>query len=54
VRGDASRHLATLDDVFSSVDVVSAGYTSIAEASRWIDVLAATSVYQVHPRGAAS
>lgn len=54
VRGDATRYLATLDDVFSSVDVVSAGYTSIAEASRWIDVLAATSVYQVHPRGAAS
>lgn len=36
--GGKVRHLGTLDDAIASVDVVSAGYASMAEAGRWVAV----------------
>ena len=38
IRGDATSYLGTLDDAIASVDVVSAGYASMAEAGRWVAV----------------
>lgn len=38
VRGDPTSCLGTLDDAIASVDVVSAGYASIMEGGRWVDV----------------
>ncbi len=54
VRGDRTRHLASLADIFASVDVISAGYASIAASSRWIDVARNTSRGRDLPEAVAS
>ena len=50
VRGEPTKSLPTIEDIIASVDVISAGYTSIAEDGRWVDVDGVATIDRVLPK----
>ncbi len=54
VRGEPTKSLATGRDILASVDVISAGYTSIAEGGRWVDVDGVATIDRVMPKSVVS